>query len=114
MADACYGVTNFEPEARVGRYGPHLVAFVLSSLGVVAAFFRLRPCYTVYLALTWILIFCNNFPLSSLRFVLTQFPLFMLMADWGRRPWLNYGITFASLIFYTVYCLHFSRGGWAQ
>jgi Mannosyltransferase (PIG-V) len=108
------GLTAAQPLERVGRHGPQLVAFVIASVGLIVAPFRLRLCYTVYLLLTWIMIFCDNFPLSSPRYLLTQFPLFTMLATWCRSATRTSLVCFACLIFYALYSAQFARGWWGH
>jgi hypothetical protein len=106
------GVTAGQAVDRVCRHGPQLLAFAAGTLAVVFSAFRLRWTYTVYLAVTWVIIFCDNFPLSSPRYLLSQFPLFSLLASWARRPWRQFLLTFSFLLLYALYATQFARGWW--
>lgn len=99
---------------RVMLCGSELAAIVFATTGLIIAAFRLRPCYTIYLALSWVLIFCDSMTLCSPRYLVTQFPLFMLMAQWRKRDWFNYSTTFLFLLFYALYATQFVRGEWAH
>ncbi|MEY2562534.1 MAG: hypothetical protein QOH88_727 [Verrucomicrobiota bacterium] len=103
-----------EPIERVMQHGSLLVAFALGTGGLVGAAFRLRPCYTIYMAISWVLIYCDTFTLCSPRYLLTLFPLFMLLGQWGRRDWVHYGVTVSSLMFYGLFATQFARGWWAH
>jgi hypothetical protein len=104
--------TSFEH--RVMVYGWQLVVFVLGTIGLIIAAFRLRPCYTVYLALSWVLIFCDSLMVCAPRYMLTQFPFFMLMAQWRRRDWFHYSVICLFLLFYAMNVTQFARGWWAH
>ncbi|MEY2562536.1 MAG: hypothetical protein QOH88_729 [Verrucomicrobiota bacterium] len=99
---------------RVMQHGWQLAAFVFGTAGLILAAFRLRLCYTLYLALSWVLIFCDSFTLCSPRYLLTLFPLFMLMAEARRREWLHYSATMLFLLFYALNVTQFVRGWWAH
>lgn len=99
---------------RVMVYGWQLAAFILGTIGLILAAFRLRPCYVIYLALSWILIFCDSLMVCSPRYLLTQFPFFMLMGQWRRRDWLHYAATCLFLLFYALNATQFARGWWAH
>lgn len=102
------------PIERVMQHGSLLVAFAISTIGLVVAAFRLRPCYTIYLAVSWVLIFCDSFTLSSPRYLLTLFPLFMLLGQWRRRAWAHYSVAFLCILFYGLNATQFVRGWWAH
>lgn len=99
---------------RVMIYGWQLAAFILGTIGLIIAAFRLRPCYTIYLALSWVLIFCDSLMVCSPRYLLTQFPFFMLMAQWCRREWFHYSVICLFLLFYAMNATQFARGWWAH
>jgi hypothetical protein len=103
-----------DPIERVMQHGAQLAAFAIGTIGLVAAAFRLRPCYTIYLAVSWVLIFCDSFTLCSPRYLLTLFPLFMLLGQWRRRVFAHYSIAFLCLLFYALNATQFVRGWWAH
>jgi hypothetical protein len=102
------------PIERVMQHGSLLVAFAIGTIGLVVAAFRLRPCYTIYLAVSWVLIFCDSFALCSPRYLLTLFPLFMLLGQWRRRAWAHSSVTFLCILFYGLNATQFVRGWWAH
>ena len=71
-----HAVLEAQPSQRVVNSGGVLIAFIVGTCAVIVAPFRLRPIYSLYLALSWIVIFCNNFPICSPRYLLAVFPLF--------------------------------------
>jgi hypothetical protein len=103
-----------DPIERVMQHGSQLAAFAIGTIGLVVAAFRLRPCYTIYLALSWVLTFCDSFTLCSPRYLLTLFPLFMLLGQWRRQAWAHYSISFLCLLFYALNVTQFVRGWWAH
>jgi hypothetical protein len=108
-----YGLLHGTATERVIQYGGPFVAFVIATTALIAAPFFLRPAYTLYLALSWVMIFFNNFPVSSPRYLLGVFPLFMLGARVCRIPWLRDSLVFLSVLFYALCTMHFVRGWWA-
>ncbi|MEP6708670.1 MAG: mannosyltransferase family protein [Verrucomicrobiota bacterium] len=107
-----YGVWHAKPSERVLQYGGPLVAFVIATGCVLVAPFKLRPCYALYLAFSWVLIFSNNYPVCSPRYLLPVFPLFMLIARLCRQHWLRDAVVFMSVMFYALCTLHYVRGWW--
>jgi hypothetical protein len=103
-----------EPVKRVMEHGSMLVAFAIGTIGLVIARFRLRPCYTIYLALSWVLIFCDSFTVCSPRYLLALFPFFMLLGQLRRRAWVHYSVTFSCILFYALNVTQFVRGWWAH
>jgi hypothetical protein len=99
---------------RVMICGSQLAAIIFATTGLIIAAFRLRPCYTIYLALSWVIIFCDSVTMCSPRYLLTQFPLFMLMAQWHKRDWFHYSTTFLFLLFYALNTTQFVRTLWAH
>lgn len=112
VAGNWYGIRHAAADERLLQYGGPLAAFFLTTAALVAAPFCLRPCYALYVALSWVMIFCNNFPLSSPRYVLSVFPIFILIARVSRSQWLRDAIGFLSALFYAIFAMHFARGGW--
>ena len=99
---------------RVMQHGSNLVAFAFGTTFLIIGAARLRPCYTIYLALSWVLTFCDSFTLCSPRYLLTFFPIFMLLGHWRRREWLHYSFTLLFLLFYAMNATQFVRGWWAH
>ncbi len=114
VKSAWEGVIGGQATDRAGRFGPQLVAFAAGTLTLIFSALRLRPCFTIYVAITWVMIFCDNFTLSSPRYILSMFPLFLLLAVWAHRPWRHTAITFGFLLCYAIYCAQFARGWWAH
>jgi len=84
----------------------------LGLLGVIGCFLRLRPSYSIYMLLTWMISVSTSFWLSIPRFTLTMFPLFILLGLIGHQKF-NYiaiPISSSSLGFFTIL---FSLGEWA-
>lgn len=56
---------------------------------VVVAIFKLRPAYGVYAAITFLVPLSTGSVGSMTRYVLMLLPCFFLLAQWGRRPWVD-------------------------
>jgi Mannosyltransferase (PIG-V) len=108
-----YGIRHFSADERVVQYGGPLAAFIFSTAALLAAPFVLRPCYSLYLAISWVIIFFNNFTISSPRYILVLFPIFILLARLTRSEWLRDSIAFLFALFYAICAMHFARGWWA-
>jgi Gpi18-like mannosyltransferase len=107
------GVWHAKASERVLQYGGPFVAFVLATAALVIAPFRLRACYAIYLGVSWVLIFSNNYPVCSPRYLLAVFPFFMLLAQLCRCAWIRDSVAFVCLLFYALCTTSFIRGWWA-
>lgn len=50
--------------------------------------------------------------LSQRRYVWVLFPVYVLLAQWGRRPWLDRLVTAVFLVLQTVFVVLFANGYW--
>lgn len=82
----------------------------------VIAFWKLPVHYALYALLLMLmpLSYPSSVPLMSMpRFILTVFPLFVLLAMWGReRPWVDKLITVTSLVFLGLFVSKFVVFTW--
>jgi hypothetical protein len=90
------------------------IAVVLVSVCTIWSWLRLRPSYSVWITLNWLLITSTAYVLSVPRYTLTLFPVFILFAraTTGRR----FGfamLTIWSLLFLALYTGRFVQGLWA-
>lgn len=75
--------------------------------------FKLRPSYQVYMLLTWMLAVSTGFWISVPRYVLTMFPLFLVLGLLSTKKSVNIAIlavSCAGLFFFTWL---FATGAWA-
>jgi len=107
-----YGIRHFAADERVLQYGGPFVAFIFSTVALCVAPFALRPCYSLYLGFSWVIIFFNNFTISSPRYLVVVFPIFILLARFTRAEWLRDSIAFLFALFYGICAMHFARGWW--
>ena len=91
-----------------------LIAIALISVCAVWSWMRLRPSYSVWITLNWLLINSTAFVLSVPRYTLTLFPVFILFskACTGRRFWFAM-LTIWSLLYLALYTARFAQGMWA-
>jgi len=91
-----------------------LIAVVLISVCTVWSWMRLRPSYSVWITLNWLLINSTAFVLSVPRYTLTLFPVFILCAIvcTGRRFCFAM-VSVWSLLYLALYTGRFAQGYWA-
>jgi hypothetical protein len=68
--------------------------------------------YAVYTALSLLVPVLSGESQSLLRYVLVVFPLFFLLAHWGRRPMIHTAIVVAFCVFLGVLFTVFANWGW--
>ncbi len=90
------------------------VAVAIITVCTVWSWFRLRPSYSVWITLNWLLINSTAFVLSVPRYTLTLFPVFILFAraTSGRRFRFAM-LTIWSLLYFALYAGRFVQGLWA-
>ena len=90
------------------------IGVVLVSVCTVWSWVRLRPSYSVWITLNWLLINSTAYVLSVPRYTLTPFPVFLLFARacTGRRfSFAMLSIRF--LLYLALYTGRFAQGVWA-
>ncbi len=89
------------------------VAFTVLMLAVlIAGFRRLRPSYSVYMALSILVPMSTSSLMSMPRFALVLFPMFVTFALWGGRPSANNAIVAFSLPILGLYTVLFADWYW--
>jgi hypothetical protein len=89
------------------------VAFTALMLGVlVAGVWRLRPSYSVYMALSIVIPMSTSSLMSMPRFALVLFPMFVMFALWGARASVNNAIVAFSLPILGLYTVLFADWYW--
>ena len=90
------------------------IAVVLISICTVLSWVCLRPSYSVWITLNWLLINSTSYVLSVPRYTLTLFPVFLLFARacTGRRFWFAM-FTVWSLLYLALYAGRIAQGIWA-
>ena len=66
------------------------ISFTVLMLAVLAfGWNRLRPSYIAYMGLSILVPMSTSSLMSMPRFALVLFPMFAILALWGKRPWVN-------------------------
>ena len=73
---------------------------------------KYRPLYASYSWLTWLLVTSNSYWLSLPRYMLPIFPIFIIIAKWGKNKGVNFLIILIFLLFYGVFAGRFTQGLW--
>lgn len=85
---------------------------VLGFICIVFSAFLLRPAYTVWIGLNWLMVTCVGFILSVPRYTLSFFPIFILFAKLGKRPVWYSMISVWSLLLMAFFISEYVRGHW--
>lgn len=95
--------------------GQHELFYIaLGFVCIIWSWVRLRPSYSVWITLNWLLINSTSFVLSVPRYMLTLFPIFILLAQFCTGRQLRFAVlTFCSLLFFGLYASRFVQGLWA-
>jgi hypothetical protein len=90
---------------------------IFACIGLVAVIagvrFRLRPSYIAYMASSWMLIVSTGFWASIPRYVLTMFPMFILLGFAVPSKKIQYAIAAASLAVMCAFTVIFTLGKFA-
>lgn len=76
------------------------------------ALWRLPRIYGVFAAVTVLALLSATHFQSMTRWTLTVFPIFLLVALWGRNRWLNYAIVGVSFTIALYFMVRFSQWQW--
>jgi Gpi18-like mannosyltransferase len=74
--------------------------------------FKYRPLYTSYAWLTWLFVTSNSYWLSLPRYMLPIFPIFIIMAKWGKNKAVHYCILLFSILFYGTFVARYTQRLW--
>ena len=109
-----YKGTNWgSPQYSMGMGWLQLVFVITGLILIIYSFFRIRLSYSLYALVNWLVITSTSYWVSIPRFMLTFFPIFIILALLGRRKEINYAIIFLSLIFYALFLSLFIWFKWA-
>ena len=90
--------------------------FLFVALGLIctiASWIKLRPVYSVWMTVNWIIITSVTFLQSTPRYTLTMFPIFILFALVTRNHLWRGLLSAWSLVYLTVFSILYVRGWWA-
>ncbi|MBV9646666.1 MAG: glycosyltransferase family 39 protein [Candidatus Eremiobacteraeota bacterium] len=89
------------------------LSFTALMLAVLILGFRtLRPSAWIYMALSVIIPMCTSSLMSMPRFALVLFPMFIVLALWGRRTWFNSAVVAFSLPLLGLFTVLFTSWYW--
>lgn len=89
------------------------IGFTILMIGVLAAGLRrMRPSYSAYMALSILIPMSTSSLMSTPRFALVLFPMFVLLAIWGGRAWVNNAIVAFSLPLLGLFTVLFADWYW--
>jgi hypothetical protein len=74
---------------------------------------KLRPSYQVYTLFTWMFAVSMSFWISVPRYVLTMFPMFLVLALVSKKKVVTFGIVAVSLVWLFFFTWLFATGAWA-
>jgi len=80
---------------------------------LIGYFAKLRPSYQVYMLFNWLLAVSISFWISVPRYVLTLFPMFLVLALASKKKVVTFGITAVSLMGLLFFTWLFASGAWA-
>ncbi len=89
------------------------ILFTVLMIGVlIGGFRRLRPSFTAYMALSILVPMSTSSLMSMPRFALVLFPMFMILALWGGKPWVNNAVVAFSLPLLGLFTVFFTDWYW--
>jgi hypothetical protein len=89
------------------------LAFTILMIGVLlAGFRRLRPSFIAYMVLSILVPMSTSSLMSMPRFALVLFPMFIILALWGGRSWVNSAIVAFSLPLLGLFTVLFADWYW--
>jgi len=90
-----------------------LTFILLGLICTVISWFKLRPVYSVWMTVNWLLFTSVTFVLSVPRYTLTMFPIFVLFGMLARRRIWMVAISFWSILYLAFFSSIFTWGRWA-
>ena len=79
----------------------------------LAAWRWLRPSYGIYVLASWLIMASTSYILSTPRYALGLFPIFIVMARLGRGEIWGYGLSALSMAALSFFTIEYSLGRWA-
>jgi len=106
-------IASNDPSYKVLTGWAELIFIFIGLLSSIWVLIRLRLSYGIYMFITWIALASTSFWLSTPRYTLSMFPLFIALSIFGKNSGINYLITFISLLFYALFLSIYVQGRWA-
>jgi hypothetical protein len=115
LLGALWGIFGRDPAGKMLVGGAELVFGLFGLFCILYAFVtKLRLSYSIYMLLTWLTVASTSFWLSMPRYMLSMFPIFIVLAIIGdKREELHYVMTIAFLLFFSFFLILFTQGYWA-
>jgi mannosyltransferase PIG-V len=101
------------PDEKLMYGGMELLFVGIGLVGTVVTAFRFRPSWFAWMAGNLVLFLSTSFLLSTPRYALTLFPLFVALALPTRRSWLLVAVSLASIAGFVYFASRFATGSWA-
>ncbi len=119
--DPWTGLTAAYSWARTASYQSNItigiapLAFAVFGLLMVGVSLwrRMRPVYTVYMALSWVLAVSTSWWISVPRYVMSMFPMFIVLGALTRKKAVNITIALAAGLLLCYFTVFFALGWWA-
>ncbi len=106
-------IPNRIPEEQIMVCWMEILFGIIGFLASIYVLFRVRLSYGIYMLLCWLLATCTLFWLSVPRYTLMLFPLFIPLAEAGKRPGIHSAVSFSSILFYALFASMFVLSKWA-
>ncbi len=91
-----------------------MFAGIIGLVSGILALKYLRVSYAIYMIVALFIVTFNSFWLGTPRYLLTLFPMFIIMSKISEsRQWLHYIFVFFSLTLFVIFLSMFVRGMWA-
>jgi hypothetical protein len=112
--NSAIGWFDSEKPDEVLMYGFMELLFVaIGFVGTIVAAIRFRPSWFAWMAGNLVLFVSTSFLLSTPRYALTLFPLFVALALPTRRSWLLVAVSAVSIAGFIYFASRFATGSWA-
>ena len=102
-----------KPDDRLMYGFVELLFVAIGAVGTVVAAFRFRPSWFAWMLGNLVLFVSTSFLLSTPRYALTLFPIFVALALPTRRVWALVGVSAVSLAGFIYFASRFATGAWA-
>jgi hypothetical protein len=111
---SAFGWFESDVSDEVLMYGVLELLFVaIGFVGTIVAAIRFRPSWFAWMAGNLVLFVSTSFLLSTPRYVLTLFPLFVALALPTGRTWLLAAVSLVSIGGFIYFASRFATGSWA-
>jgi len=102
-----------KPDDRLMYGFVELLFVAIGAVGTVVSAFRFRPSWFAWMLGNLVLFVSTSFLLSTPRYALTLFPIFVALALPPRRVWALVGVSAVSLAGFIYFASRFATGAWA-